>query len=181
MKKITILVLSLMLLVMPALAAAPAQAGEGTEKLYYELNVDIYTYTACNVRTAPPESATPNVRFLDLVEDISEDFSLQIGNDVYYPSRSSEVEVIMPLHQSFVLTKFEETYTFEGIEGTIVVTGTGRVNNYYTDDAMSDVNVVGYGTGYFDGIKIKAEGSNEVGNAVHKIHIGTIMGWPGLP
>ena len=180
-KKVLLIAVALLAV---AILATPfvgtAMAGKGQEKLYYEMNVTNIAYGIPEVRTAPPE-ATPNVVFLTLTEVYSEDFSLQIGSQTFYPDRSAVVEIIMNQRQSFVLARVHEIYTFDGVDGTIEVSLTGRINYYYTPDAMSDMVVVGHGTGYFEGVKIMAEGHNEEGNLPQKIHKGTIMGWSGLP
>lgn len=173
--------LAFMLLVIPIFSCVPAYAGKGSDKLYYEMNVDLIVYGPPVIRTAPPEGAPPNVVFMTLTEVDSVGFRLQIGSEMLYPDRSAVVEVIRNVKQSFILAKVTETYTFAGVDGSIELSLIGRINNYGTPDAMSEMNVVGHGTGYFEGVKIKAEGHNEEGNIDHKIHIGTIMGWTGLP
>lgn len=174
-----VLALAVVLLATPLVGTAIA--GKGQEKLYYEMNVTILAYDLVDVQTAPPEGAPPNVVILTLLETYSEDFSLQIGSETFYPDRSAEVRAILYTHQTFMIATVSETYTFDGVDGTIEIMLAGKTNDYGTPDAMSEMVVVGHGTGYFKGVKIMAEGHNELGNADHKIHVGTIMGWPGLP
>lgn len=178
------LILALIFLTIPILTVATVQAGKGTEKVYYELNLVVPQATGYlieDIRFAPPETATPNVVFLTMSEIYHEDFTLQIGEETFTPDRSAELQVTRNWHQTFVLIKISETYTFDGVDGTIEISATGKVKNYGTPNAMSDVKVVGHGTGYFESVKILAEGGSEPGNPDHKIHIGAIMGWPGLP
>ena len=50
--------------------------------------------------------------------------------------------------------------------------------NYGTPEQYTLVKINGWGTGYFEGIKITADG---YGTLSENIHLGTIIGWPGLP
>ena len=54
----------------------------------------------------------------------------------------------------------------------------GFTKNLGTSEREESVNVVGYGTGYFEGVKITAKG---IEDGAVKVHTGTIMGWSGLP
>jgi hypothetical protein len=174
------LIIILTLLALPILTIMPVEAGKGQEKLYYEANVVIPGYIPVNVRTVPPETTQANVVFMT-ASGTATAFTLQIGSEVFYPNHLAEIQVILNVAQNLVLLKISETYSFDDVDGTLEISATGRINNYGAPDAMSDVTVVGHGTGYFKGVKISAHGGNEPGDFTHKIHIGTIMGWPGLP
>jgi len=110
-------------------------------------------------------------------------FTLEIGGVTYNPNIDAEMLLIRPLNNPvFRLIKSVETYTFDGVEGSLVVSVAGRTNNLgIPAEQMDAVNVEGHGTGYFEGVKISAKGFNEPGDTNLKIHEGTIMGWPGLP
>ena len=157
-------------------------AGKGKEKLYYEANIIIPGFSVEDVRTVPPGAIPPNTVFLTL-HATAEFFTLKIDSEIFTPTHSADMQVIINVKQNIVHLKIWETYTFEGVDGTLEIYGVGRIYNYDPADTslqMSDTKIVGHGTGYFEGVKISAEGSNVLGDFEDKIHIGTIMGWPGL-
>ena len=158
-----------------------ATAGKGNNKLSYEVNIRLSGFdVATRFVPAPPPDA--NVVFVTVTNPVTSTFTLEIGGVTYTPNYDAEMVLKMTFNNpDFRTVRATETYTFDGVEGSLVVSVVGRTNNFGTLEEMDAVNVEGYGTGYFEGVKISAKGFNEPGDPTLKIHEGTIMGWPGLP
>ncbi len=181
-RKVLVIAVAFMALAMLATPiVGTVMAGKGQEKLYYEANIVLAGYNIDNIRTVPPGATPPNTVFVT-ASGTAVAFTLQIGSEAYTPTHYADMQITIHTRQNLVFIQIWETYTFEGVDGTIEISAVGKIYNY-GDLAiqMSDTKIVGHGTGYFEGVKIMAEGNNELGNFPHKIHIGTIMGWPGLP
>ncbi len=179
-----VVVLILILLVMPTLTISlvHADTGKGTTKLYFEANYVASRARLDEIRTAPPNSSSPNVQFLTLTQSKPQLLTFQIGSDIYYPNWAGKATSKDILHQSLTLYKIEATVTFDGVNGTIELSITLRSHNLFMPNQVDNGTVVGHGTGYFEGVKILAEYTNpDPANTSHKVLIGTIMGWPGLP
>ena len=107
------------------------------------------------------------------------DFTLKIGSTFYtpddYASSGSSMRALPDGDVASVWIR--ETYTFNGL-GTIEISIIGKIYNYDTPEQYDISKVKGWGTEYFKDIKIDAMG---YGTGPDKEHVGTIMGWPGLP
>jgi len=167
------------LLASSILSVAPAYAGKGNKKLTYEARVQLAGFNGMDLKTVPPEGP-PKVRFLTLTQPMTPvSFVINIGGIDYYPNLDDvELIIMRNVDSTFRLIKSRETYSFDGAVGTLEVTAIGKTVNYGTPEAEEIVNVVGHGTGYFEGVKITAKGTDEGGV---KVHTGSIMGWAGLP
>ena len=160
------------------LSTTAVYAGMGNNKLSYEARIQLAGFNSMETSYAPP-TGTPRVRFRTLSEPLTPtSLVLKIGDIDYYPNLD-DVELILVKHYKadFRTIKSTETYSFEGIDGTIVVSVIGKTINLSTD-RQEMANVVGHGTGYFEDVIITGIGTDEGGV---KVHTGTIMGWPGLP
>ena len=163
-----------------AMLIAPAMAGKGNNKLSYEATFRLDSFTlAYRFVPAPPPDA--NVVFVTVTSPVASLFTLEIAGVTYEPNYDAEMLLKKNVDQDFRTLRATETYTFDGVEGSLVVSVVGRTNNMDTAEQMDTVNVEGHGTGYFEGVKISAKGSCVLGDPTLKIHEGTIMGWPGLP
>jgi len=159
-----------------------ALAGKGDNKMSYEARFVLGAPDSMIVRSVPSEEDA-NVKFVSLVySDPVPLFVLKIDG-IEYPAVYAEAEllVIRRVGMPFRLLKATETYTFDGVDGSLVVRVTGRTNYMGTPEQMDIVNVEGHGTGHFEGVKISAKGYCPLGDTTLKIHEGTIMGWLGLP
>jgi hypothetical protein len=179
MNKKTVLFLFSMLSV-SILSISPAYASKGNNKLDYvgTFRLASFDMTMRFVPAPPPDA---NVVFVTLTNAVTETFTLEIGGVTYEPNFDVEMLLVRNLDQDFRLVRTTEIYTFDGVVGSLVVSVTGRTNNYGNPEQMDIVNVVGHGTGYFEGVKISAKGYSPLGDTSLKIHEGTIMGWTGLP
>ncbi len=165
-----------------AMLVAPVLAGKGNSKLSYEARFVLGAPDSMTMRSVPPEGDA-NVNFISLVYSAPVPLFIFKIDGTEYPAIYTEAKilVIRRVGNPFRLVKATETYTFDGIDGSLVVRVTGRTNGMGTPDQMDIVNVEGHGTGYFKGVKISAKGYSPLGETTLKIHEGTIMGWSGLP
>ena len=179
-RKFLVIVLALAVVLLAVPFIGTVIGGKGTDKLHYEANFRMASYEiAFRYVPAPPPDA--NIVFVTLTNPVTSMFTLQIGEDIFTPNFDADMLLVRNLDQDFRLVKATETYTFDGVDGSLVISTVGRTNDYGTPDQMDIVNVVGHGTGWFEGVKISAKGYSPVGDTGLKIHEGTIMGWKGLP
>jgi hypothetical protein len=178
MSKKTLIVTSVMFFAI-ALSIFPVYAGKGNNKLAYEARIELAGFGSSVTKDVPPEG-DPNVRFLTYTEpNTPTSFVMKIGGIDYFPSVDEvELTIIRQYVANFRLIKSNEIYSFEGVDGTLIVSVIGFTKNLGTPEREESVNVVGYGTGYFEGVKITAKGTED---GAAKVHTGSIMGWPGLP
>ena len=177
MSKKVLFIISVMFVTL-ILSTTAVNAGMGNNKLSYEARIQLAGFNSIETSYAPP-TGTPRVQFRTLSEPlVPTSFVLAIGGIEYYPNLDA-VELILVRHYQvdFRTIKSTETYSFEGIDGTIVVSVIGKTINL-SGDRQEMANLVGHGTGYFEDVIITGTGTDEGGV---KVHTGTIMGWPGLP
>ena len=179
MNKKAVLFLSA-IMVISILVISPAYAGKGNNKLEYVGTFRLATFDM-SLRYVPAPPPDANVVFVTLTSSDTALFTLEIGGVTYEPNFDVEMLLVRNLDQDFRLVRTTETYTFDGVDGSLVVSVTGRTNDFGNPNQMDTVSVVGHGTGYFEGVKISAKGYSPIGDQSLKIHEGTIMGWPGLP
>jgi len=174
------LALVCVIMVIPILSAIPVYAGKGDNKLDYVGTFRLASFDL-NFRYVPAPPKEANIVFVTLTNPVTATFTLEIGGVTYEPNFDVEMLLVRNLDQDFRLVRTTEIYTFDSVDGSLVVSVIGRTNNMGTPEQMDTVTVVGHGTGYFEGVKISAKGYSPLGDPSLKIHEGTIMGWKGLP
>ena len=171
-----ILALTLVMLMLPILSIASVQAGKGGNKESYMVTLTTDVVTITDLKFIPNPVTPKRIKATWTLTVI--DFTLKIGNDFYTPDGlAAEGQSMVAVDGDVSLVYVRETYTFDGL-GTIEISINGKIYNYEQEDQYDISKINGWGTGHFKGIKITALG---FGTGADKYHIGTIMGWPGLP
>lgn len=183
------LVLAFMLLALPILAAIPVYAGKGTDVVDFT-----FTFDAQQMTIIPPVRETGETAHIFATFDLGENGIVHLvidGEDYYsYGTAFTEdsdftyySEMTVEVHKALSdpdkdFGNLHWWYTLDfGGDNIITVKCNGK--NYRTTPATSWANIVGFGTGIFEDIKLKGTAGNDETGLI--THWGTIMGWPEMP
>ena len=169
---LTVFVLAAVLLATPYVGMVHAK-GKGTTTQYYEFFLQGSFGPGPDTKGWTTKDNIEQVRNLAFYASYIE---VTVGETTYYPdpaSYSATMDLTLDLNTMTLYIRVHESFDVAG--GTIYQHTAETVTGYGSPGAVTVGNLVGFGSGLLEGVKIQGT-SEMVATGLNRV--GTVMGWP---
>jgi len=175
-RKILLAVLVLGIVLLGAPCVGMVSAGKGQTKQYYEFYLKGSYGPGPDTKSWTTKDNIMQVRNLVFTASYIE---VTVGATTYYPvvaSYSCTMDFTLDLNTATLYARIHESFAVAG--GTIDQQTAEVATGYGTPAMAGGGNLVGFGSGALEGVKIQGTTGFDFTNGFALDRVGTVMGWP---